>query len=80
MDNTNIEELDGSYTPLEVMMSNLEECVQKMEAGDMSLEESFETFKAGMELVKRCNDSIDRVEKEVMKLAEDGSLTPLDGE
>ena len=30
----------------------------------LSLEESFETFKEGMELVKKCNAGIDKVEKE----------------
>jgi len=33
-----------------------------------------------MELVKRCNDSIDKVEKEVVKLMDDGTIEPLDKE
>lgn len=65
---------------LEQMMDALEECTQKMETGDLTLEESFEAFKEGMELVKRCNDSIDKVEKEVVKLMDDGTLEPLDKE
>lgn len=63
---------------LEEMMQKLEECVTKMENTTLSLDESFETFKEGMELVKKCNDSIDQVEKQVVKLMEDGSLVPLD--
>lgn len=77
-ENTKIEELDGTQIPLDVMMENLEQCVNKMEAGDLTLEQSFEAFKTGMELVKKCNDSIDAVEKEVMKLSDDGTLSPLD--
>lgn len=65
---------------LEEMLGALEECVGQMEQGDLTLEESFEAFKAGMELVKNCNDSIDRVEKEVVKLMDDGSIEPLDEE
>lgn len=65
---------------LEEMLEALEECVQRMEQGDLNLEESFENFKVGMELVKNCNESIDKVEKEVVKLMDDGTIEPLDEE
>ena len=48
---------------LEEMLSSLEECVNRMESGELSLEQSFEAFKEGIELVKQCNESIDMVEK-----------------
>ena len=63
---------------LEEMLGALEQCVEKMENGELTLEQSFEAFKEGMELVKNCNESIDRVEKEVVKIMEDGSIEPLD--
>ena len=63
---------------LEEMISSLEECVNRMESGELSLEQSFEAFKEGIELVKQCNESIDMVEKEVVKLMDDGSIEPLD--
>ena len=63
---------------LEEMLSSLEECVNRMETGELTLEQSFEAFKEGIELVKQCNESIDRVEKEVVKLMDDGSIEPLD--
>jgi len=31
-----------------------------------------------MKLLKICNDQIDKVEKQVLKLSEDGTLTALD--
>ncbi|MCR5800272.1 MAG: exodeoxyribonuclease VII small subunit [Lachnospiraceae bacterium] len=65
---------------LEEMMQELEECTVRIEAGEMSLEESFEAFKSGMELVKQCNESIDKVEKQVMMLMDDGTVEPLDKE
>lgn len=65
---------------LEEMLNSLENCVNDMENGELSLEESFETFKKGMELVKKCNAEIDAVEKEVVKLMDDGSIEPLDEE
>ena len=63
---------------LEEMLSSLEECVNRMETGELTLEQSFEAFKEGIELVKQCNESIDMVEKEVVKLMDDGSIEPLD--
>ena len=63
---------------LEEMLSSLEECVNRMESGELSLEQSFEAFKEGIELVKQCNESIDMVETEVVKLMDDGSIEPLD--
>ncbi|MCR4749994.1 MAG: exodeoxyribonuclease VII small subunit [Lachnospiraceae bacterium] len=65
---------------LEEMLNSLEDCVNDMENGELSLEESFETFKKGMELVEKCNAEIDAVEKEVVKLMDDGSIEPLDEE
>ncbi len=65
---------------LEQMLDSLDKCVNTMESGELTLEESFNAFMEGMELVKRCNDSIDRVEKEVVKLMDDGSIEPLDKE
>ena len=43
-----------------------------MEQEDISLEESFQIYKNGMELLKKCNQSIDMVEKRVLVLNEDG--------
>ena len=69
---------DKKDMTLEEMLGALEKCVEKMEQGELTLEQSFEAFKEGMELVKNCNESIDRVEKEVVKLMDDGSIEPLD--
>lgn len=71
---------DKENLTLEEMMEALEECTQRMETGELTLEESFEAFKTGMELVKCCNESIDKVEKEVVKLMDDGTIEPLDKE
>ncbi len=45
-----------------------------MEQEDISLEESFRLYKEGMKLIQSCNDKIDKVEKEVLKLNERGEL------
>ncbi len=50
----------------------LEETVAALEQEEISLEESFRIYKEGMELLKKCNQAIDRVEKKVLVLNEDG--------
>ncbi len=59
---------------LEEMLVLLDEHVKKLESEDISLEESFHTYEEGMKLLKECNSKIDRVEKKVMQLDDDGSL------
>ena len=57
---------------LEEAFEMLEETVAALEREDISLEESFQVYKHGMELLKKCNQSIDMVEKKVLVLNEDG--------
>lgn len=59
---------------LEQSFEKLEATIEKLEQEDISLEESFKLYKEGMKLIKSCNDRIDRVEKEVLRLNEDGEL------
>lgn len=59
---------------LDETFERLEEAIGKLEQEDISLEESFRVYKEGMKLIKSCNEKIDRVEKEVLKLNEDGKL------
>lgn len=59
---------------LEEILVLLDEHVKKLESEDISLEESFHTYEEGMNLLKECNSKIDRVEKKVMQLDDDGSL------
>ena len=59
---------------LEQVFDKLEETIGKLEQEDIPLEESFILYKEGMKLIKSCNDRIDKVEKEVLKLNENGEL------
>lgn len=59
---------------LEEIFERLEQLIEKLEAEDISLEEAFTAYSAGMSLLKECNEQIDRVEKKVLKLSEQGSL------
>lgn len=59
---------------LDQIFEKLEETIGKLEQEDISLEESFQLYKEGMKLIKSCNVKIDKVEKEVLKLNENGEL------
>ncbi len=58
--------------PLEELFSKLEEVVKNLENPESSLEESFQYYTEGMQLLKRCNETIDSVEKKVLVLDEEG--------
>ena len=58
--------------PLEELFSKLEEVVKNLENPESSLEESFQYYNEGMQLLKRCNKTIDSVEKKVLVLDEEG--------
>ena len=50
---------------------NLEKIVAELESGKLSLEDSLERYKEGINLIKNCNKLIDNAEKEVAKLTKD---------
>ena len=57
---------------LEEGFLKLEETIEALEKEDISLEESFQEYQKGMELLKKCNDAIDQVEKKVLVLNGNG--------
>ena len=57
---------------LDQTFGRLEELVGRMEAEDISLEESFALYHKGMDLLKSCNDKIDKIEKKMLILDEEG--------
>lgn len=59
---------------LEQTFAELEEVIQKMEEGAVSLEESFKLYHKGMDMLKSCNDKIDKIEKQMLILDEGGDL------
>lgn len=59
---------------IEESFRELDRLVQTMESGNTSLEESFQLYAKGMQLLKSCNDKIDLVEKKMLQISEDGKL------
>ncbi len=62
---------------IEEAFEKLQNTVNRLEQEDISLEESFRVYQSGMELLKQCNEAIDRVEKQVLVLQEDGETHEL---
>lgn len=62
---------------LEQSFEELEQIVRQLESEELSLEDSFLIYQNGMKLLKKCNESIDRVEKQLIILNEneDGNET-----
>lgn len=57
---------------IQEIFAQLDEVVGEMEEGELSLEESFRLYHRGMDLLKTCNDKIDKVEKKMILLDDEG--------
>lgn len=55
---------------LETSFMELNEIIHKLEKEEISLEDSFILYQDGMQLLKHCNNSIDKVEKQLIVLGE----------
>lgn len=59
---------------LEERFSNIENILDQMEDGDVSLDQSFDLYKKGLGEIKAANEMLDAVEKEMLVLTENGDL------
>ncbi|MCM1386674.1 MAG: exodeoxyribonuclease VII small subunit [Bacillus sp. (in: Bacteria)] len=59
---------------LEEAFEQIEETITNLEAEETTLEESFAAYQQGMKLLQYCNEKIDKVEKQVLLINEDGEL------
>ena len=56
----------------EESVAELEKIVAAIESGQIGLEESLARYEQGMELVKRCRGILDRAEKRIEQLTQNG--------
>ena len=61
-------------TTIEESFDTLEDIISKMESSDISLDESFALYKAGMEELQKANAKIEKTKKAVMAISKDGGL------
>ena len=62
---------------LEEAFEKLNQILEVLEIPEVTLEDSFSLYQEGMKLLKSCNDSIDKVEKELIILSENGEANDL---
>jgi len=62
----------------EESIGKLEEIVERLEKGELPLEESVRLFEQGVQLSTACKDELDRAEGKVQMLVKqrDGAMTP----
>lgn len=69
-------------TDFEASLRELEELVEKMEQGDLSLEQSLKDFERGIALTRACQQALREAEQKVQILAgnsEEAELAPFEG-
>lgn len=63
----------------EKTLDQLEELVEDMEHGDLSLEESLKSFEKGIKLTRDCQTALNQAEQKVQMLVEENNeLTTVD--
>jgi len=58
----------------EKSLAELESLIEKMEAGDTSLEQSLQLFEQGISLTKNCQSALEQAEQKVQQLIEKNGL------
>ncbi len=65
---------------LEDTFEKIDDILRQMESGELTMNESFKKYKEGIELVKKCNSMIDKVEKEMVILNDDNDVEMIDND
>ncbi len=64
----------------ETALSELEALVEKMEQGDLSLEDSMQQYERGVALSQQCQNLLETAEQKVQILTKDNQLKAFDPE
>ena len=59
---------------LEELFEGLETVIGTMEPPAVSLQDSFQLYHRGMELLKSCNNRLDKIEKKMLVLDDEGEM------
>jgi len=62
---------DATSKKFESALEDLEQVVEQLESGELSLEDSLAAFEKGVGLVKFCNQKLNEVEKKIELLVKD---------
>lgn len=55
---------------IEETFAALDDLIDLLENGQGSLEDAFKNYEKGMQLIKSCNDKIEKIEKQIQVLSE----------
>lgn len=68
------EHVENQEKTLEEAFAELDQMLTKLSDRDTALEESFQVYAEGTKLLKYCNEKLDKVEKKMLVLSEEGEL------
>ncbi|MES2546203.1 MAG: exodeoxyribonuclease VII small subunit [Pseudomonadota bacterium] len=77
---SNTTEAANTSVSFEQAVVELEAIVQQMELGNLALDESFNAYKRGAELLQTCQTSLSNVEQQVRILTEASKLAPFNAD
>lgn len=71
-----IEEKENEVESLSIeeAFKKLDETILQLESEDITLEDSLKAYEQGMAYIRSCNEAIDRAEKKVLVIRENGEL------
>lgn len=64
--------MENENTNFEDIMKKLEEIASELENGKLNLDESVKKFEEGIKLSKKCNEILEKAEKKISILINDG--------
>ena len=59
---------------IEEKFEEIDKIINSLEMKESSLDESFELYKKGMDIIKECNTEIEKVEKQVVILTQEDEI------
>jgi len=69
---TDSKDTEQAEMTIEETFTVLDDMVGQLESDDISLEDSFKIYEKGMKLLKELNGRIDRVEKQMQQIDDEG--------
>lgn len=59
---------------LEEVLAQVEQCIAQLENPQISLEDSFRYYEEGIRKLRICNEKVDRIEKQMLVISNQGDL------
>ena len=73
-------EVNQQDRPIEEVFAELEKILDRMQDPQVTLQESFALYEKGVQDIQLCDELLDKIEKKMQILNQDGSLRPFEEE